>query len=196
MLILASLSSVVLHRFFYKQINMPKNKIQKQEIFRNLKEKIKKSKSVIFAGFNSLGVKDNEVLRAQLRAENSEYYVAKKTLMNLALKENKLDINVRDFDGKVAAIFSYEDEVASAKIIGNFRQNKEKKAKIFFLGGILGGQLLSKEQVEALSKLPSKTELYARLVGTINAPISGFVNVLAGNLRGLVTVLKAIEEKK
>lgn len=175
---------------------MPKNKIQKQEIFRNLKEKIKKSKSVIFAGFNSLGVKDNEVLRAQLRAENSEYYVAKKTLMNLALKENKLDINVRDFDGKVAAIFSYEDEVASAKIIGNFRQNKEKKAKIFFLGGILGGQLLSKEQVEALSKLPSKTELYARLVGTINAPISGFVNVLAGNLRGLVTVLKAIEEKK
>ncbi|MFA6995197.1 MAG: 50S ribosomal protein L10 [Patescibacteria group bacterium] len=175
---------------------MPKNKIQKQEIFRNLKEKIKKSKSVIFAGFNSLGVKDNEILRAKLRAENSEYYVAKKTLMNLALKENKLDINVRDFDGKVAAIFSYEDEVAPAKIIGNFRQNKEKETKIFFLGGILGGQLLSKDQVEALSKLPSKTELYARLVGTINAPISGFVNVLAGNLRGLVTVLKAIEEEK
>ena len=62
---------------------MPKNKLQKQEIFRNLNEKIKKSKSMVFAGFNALGVKDNENLRAKLRAENSEYYVAKKTLINL-----------------------------------------------------------------------------------------------------------------
>jgi len=175
---------------------MPKNKIQKQEIFRNLSERIKKSKSIIFAGFNALTVKDNENLRAQLRKENSEYYVAKKTLMNLAFKENKLDINVRDFDGKLAAVFSYEDEVASAKILGNFRKEKDKDTKIFFLGGILEGKLLSQAEVEALAKLPSKQELYARLVGSINAPISGFVNALAGNLRNLVYVLKAIEEKK
>jgi large subunit ribosomal protein L10 len=175
---------------------MPKNKIQKQEIFRNLSERIKKSKSIIFAGFNALTVKDNENLRAQLRKENSEYYVAKKTLMNLAFKENKLDINVRDFDGKVAAVFSYEDEVASAKILGNFRKEKDKDAKIFFLGGILEGKLLSQTEVEALSKLPSKQELYAKLVGSLNAPVSGFVNALAGNLRNLVYVLKAIEAKK
>ncbi len=175
---------------------MPKSKLQKQEIFRSLTEKIKKSKSVIFVGFNALGVKDNEELRTKLRTENGEYYVAKKTLINLALEDNKIDINVRDFEGKVAIIFSYEDEVAPAKIIGTFRQNKEQGKKIFFLGGILDGKLLSKEEVEALSKLPSKSELYAKLVGSINAPISGFVNVLAGNLRGLVTVLKAIEEKK
>lgn len=175
---------------------MPKNKLQKQEIFRTLNEKIKKSKSMVFAGFNALGVKDNENLRAKLRAENSEYYVAKKTLINLALKENKLDINVRDFDGKVAAIFSYEDEVAPAKVLGSFRKDKDKEGRVFFLGGILEGKLLSKAEVEALSQLPSKQELYARLVGSLNAPISGFVNVLAGNLRGLVTVLKAIEEKK
>lgn len=175
---------------------MPKNKIQKGEIFRNLSEKIKKSKSVVFAGFNAFGVKDNENLRAKLRSEKSEYYVAKKTLMNLALKENKLDINVRDFDGKVAAIFSYEDEVAPAKILGNFRKDKEKEGKIFFLGGILEGKLLSRKEVEDLSELPSKTELHAKLVGSLNAPISGFVNVLAGNIRNLVNVLKAIEEKK
>ena len=159
---------------------MPKNKIQKQEIFRNINEKVKKAKSVVFAGFNALGVKDNEALRAKLRAENSEYYVAKKTLMNLALKENKLDINVRDFDGKIAAIFSYEDEVAPAKILGTFRKDKDKENRIFFLGGILEGKLLSKQEVEALSELPSKTELYARVVGSINAPGSGFVTVLAG----------------
>ncbi len=175
---------------------MPKNKIQKQVIFRNLSEKIKKSKSIIFAGFNALTVKDNENLRAQLRKENSEYYVAKKTLMNLAFKENKLDINVRDFDGKMAAVFAYEDEVAPAKILGNFRKEKDKEMKIFFLGGILENKLLSQAEAEALSKLPSKQELYGRLVGSLNAPISGFVNALAGNLKNLVYVLKAIEEKK
>jgi large subunit ribosomal protein L10 len=175
---------------------MPKNKVQKGEIFRDLSEKIKKSKSIIFAGFNALGVKDNENLREQLRKENGEYYVAKKTLMNLALKENKIDLNAREFAGKVAALFAYEDEIAPAKILGNFRKDKEKTEKISFLGGILDGKLLSKEEAEALSNLPSKPELYAKIVGSLNAPVSGFVNVLAGNFRKLVYVLKAIETKK
>jgi len=174
---------------------MPKSKIQKGEIMRDLTERIKKSKSIVFAGFNALGVKDNEVLRLQLRAENGEYYVAKKTLLGRALKEQGIDnLDTKSLDGKLAVIFSYEDEVAPAKVVDAFRKDKEDK--IFFLGGILEGKLLSKTEVEALAKLPSKHELHARLVGTLNAPISGFVNVLAGNLRNLVTVLKAIEEKK
>jgi large subunit ribosomal protein L10 len=176
---------------------MPKNKIQKQEILRNIKEKLKKSKSVVFAGFNALGVKDNENLRAKLKAENSEYYVAKKTLINLAFKDSGLEnLNVRDLDGKIAAVFSYGDEVASAKILGNFLKDKEKAEKISFLGGILDNKLLSAKEVEALSKLPSRQELYAKMVGSMKAPISGLVNSLAGNLRNLVYVLKAIEAKK
>lgn len=176
---------------------MPKNKQQKQDILTTLSEKIKKSKSVVFAGFNTLGVKDNEDLRSKLLAENSEYYVAKKTLLNRAFKDSKIEgLDTRQFEGKLATIFSYEDEVAPAKIIGEFKKDKEKSDKIFFLGGILENKLLSREQVEALSQLPSKPELYAKMVGSLNAPISGFVNVLAGNLRGLVGVLKAISEKK
>ncbi|MFZ4632494.1 MAG: 50S ribosomal protein L10 [Patescibacteria group bacterium] len=175
---------------------MPKNKIQKQEILRNLSEKFKKSKSVVFAGFNALSVKDNEKLRDQLRAEHSEYYVAKKTLMNIAFKEQMEGLNVREMDGKLAAIFSYEDEIAAAKVLGNFRKEKDKEARIFFLGGILENKLLSQNEVIALSNIPSKHELYGRLVGTMNAPISGFVNALAGNLKNLVYVLKAIEGKK
>jgi len=176
---------------------MPKNKQQKEEILKSLKEKISQAKSVVFAGFDALGVKDNEDLRSKLRAENSEYYVAKKTLLEKAFESSKIeDLKTRDYEGKVAAIFSYEDEVASAKILGEFRKDKEKKDKIFFLGGILENKLLSRDQVEALSLLPSKQELYAKMVGSMNAPISGFVNVLAGNLRGLATVLKAIAEKK
>jgi Ribosomal protein L10 len=174
---------------------MPKSKIQKQEILRNLTERIKKSKSIVFTGFNALGVKDNEALRGKLREANGEYYVAKKTLLERALKEQGIEnLDTKTLDGKLAVIFSYEDEVSPAKTVDTFRKDKEDK--IFFLGGILEGKLLSKTEVEALAKLPSKQELLSRLVGTLNAPVSGFVNVLAGNLRGLVTVLKAIEEKK
>lgn len=174
---------------------MPKTKIQKKEIIRNLEEKIKKSKSIIFAGFNALTVKENEDLRNKLKAESSEYYVAKKTLLDLAFKNTKIEgLDVKSFDGKIAAVFSYEDEIASAKIIGDFKKRKDNT--VFFLGGILDNKLLSKEEVESLSKLPSKTELYAKLVGSLNSPISGFVNALNGNLRNLVYVLKAIEEKK
>lgn len=175
---------------------MPKSKIQKQEIFRDLNERIKKAKSIVFAGFNALGVKDNEMLRSKLREENSEYYVAKKTLLNLALQENKVEVNINDLEGKVAAVFSYEDEIASAKILGDFLKNKEKAGKVVFLGGILDGKFLNRAEVEALSKLPTKQELYAKLVGSLNSPISGFVNVMAGNLRSLVNVLKAVAEKK
>jgi len=174
---------------------MPKTKEQKKEILRDLAEKVKKAKSVVFAKFDGLGVKENEDLRNKLKEEGNEYYVAKKTLLDLAFKEEGIkDLNIRNFEGKVAAIFSYEDEVAPAKITGEFK--KGAPDKISFIGGILENKFISAETVEILSNLPGKQELYAKMVGSMKAPISGFVNVLSGNLRGLVCVLKAISEKK
>lgn len=174
---------------------MPKSREQKKEILKMLADKISASKSIVFAKYDALGVKENEDLRNKLRAENSEYVVAKKTLFDIALKEQKIEgINAKELEGKVAAIFGYGDEVAPAKVVFDFKKGKEEKLE--FVAGILEDKVLLKDEVEALAKLPSKLELKARLVGTLNAPISGFVNVLAGNLRGLANVLKAIEEKK
>ena len=174
---------------------MAKTKEQKKEILDGLKDKVSRSKSVVFTSFDKLGVKDNEDLRNKLRAENSEYLVAKKTLLDLAFQDSEIkDLNIKDFEGKIAVVFGYEDEVAPAKIVDEFK--KEKEDSIHFIGGILEGKFLSKEEVESLAKIPSKQELYAKIVGSINAPVSGFVNALAGNLRNLVYVLKAIEEKK
>ena len=174
---------------------MAKTKKQKEEILQKLNEKIKKAKSIVFAEFDGLGVKDNEKLRIKLKQENSEYYVAKKTLLNIALKEEKIkDLDVEKFNGRVATVFGYKDEVAPAKIVDEFKKTHEEK--INFIGGVLENNYLSAEKIQKLAKLPSKEELYAKIVGSINAPISGFVNVLAGNMRNLVYVLKAIEEKK
>jgi len=171
---------------------MPKSKQQKQVILDSLADKIGKAKTIVFAGFNALTVKDNEQLRQKLKAEDGEYYVAKKTLLGKSLKIEGL--NIRKFPGKVAAIFAYGDEVAPAKALDEFR--KGKKDKLFFVGGVLEGRAISAEEVDNLAKLPSKQQLYAQLVGSLNAPVSGFVNALSGNLRNLVYVLKAIEVKK
>ncbi|MDD5290778.1 MAG: 50S ribosomal protein L10 [Patescibacteria group bacterium] len=174
---------------------MPKSREQKKEILRDLAEKVKKAKSVVFAKFDGLGVKENENLRNKLKEEGNEYYVAKKTLLDLAFKEKGIkDLNIRNLEGKVAAIFGYEDEVAPAKITGEFK--KGTPDKISFIGGILENKFISAETVETLSNLPGKQELYAKMVGSMKAPVSGFVHVLSGNLRGLVCALKAIGEKK
>ena len=174
---------------------MAKTKAQKVVIFNDLKEKLDQSKSVVFTSFNSLTVSDNNDLRQKLREQDSEYLVVKKTLLHLALDKIGLkDIDIKQFKGKIAAVFGYADEVAPARVVADFQ--KEHKETLDFVGGILERKLISAEEVEKLSKLPGKNELYAKLVGSINAPVSGFVNVLAGNLRGLVNVLKAVQESK
>jgi large subunit ribosomal protein L10 len=174
---------------------MPKSREQKKEILENLKDKIGKSKSIVFASFDKLEVKESEELRTKLKAENSEYYVAKKTLLEKAFKDENIEnLDPRKFEGRIAAVFGYEDEVAPAKLIAEFQKDHEDK--VGFVAGILENKLLSSEEVIALSKLLSKQELYAKIVGSINAPVSGFVNVLAGNIRCFVNVLKAVEEKK
>ncbi len=174
---------------------MPKTKDQKKRIIKDITDKIGKSKSVIFTKFNGLTVKENEELRRKLKLESGEYYVAKKTLFDLAFKDAKIaGLEIKKFMGQIAAIFGYGDEVAPARVIDIFK--KDKEGKIEFLGGILENKFLDANKVSELAKLPSKLELYAKVVGSINAPVSGLVNVLAGNLRGLVNVLKAVGEKK
>jgi large subunit ribosomal protein L10 len=174
---------------------MPKTREQKKEILKQISEKISKSKSIVFTKFDALGVKENENLRQELKKENGEYLVAKKTLLGIAFKENEIEgFDPKELEGKVATIFGYADEVAPARIVDGFM--KKNEGKMTFVGGILEGRYLNAEEVSALAKLPTKQELYAQLVGSLNAPISGFVNALAGNLKNFVYVLKAIEEKK
>jgi len=176
---------------------MPRTKAQKRTILKELTEKINKAKSIVFTKFSGLTVKENEDLRLKLRQEDNEYYVAKKTLFALALKDKAIaGLDVKTFDGQIAAVFGYADEVAPAKIVAQFKQDKEKENKIEFIGGILENKFINAAEVLSLSQLPSQRELYAKIVGSIKAPVSGLVNALAGNLRSLVYVLRAIEEKK
>lgn len=174
---------------------MPKTKAQKAHILKDLKDKISRSKSIVFAKFNGLSVRDSEILRRELKGQSSEYLVIKKTLLDLAFKEKATaGLNPKELDGQIAAVFGYGDEISPAKTIDKFK--KEREGKIDFAGGILENKFIAAAEVAALAKLPGRIELIAQIVGSINAPVSGLVNVLSGNLRGLVNVLKAVGEKR
>jgi len=174
---------------------MPKTKKQKKVIIDELIEKVKKSKSIIFATFSKLPVKQNEELRNELKKEQSEYFVAKKTLLGLALKNSGINgASIKECKQNISAVFGYNDEVAPAKIIEKFKKANPDTVEIY--GGVLDNIYISKDQAIDLAKIPSKQELYAKIVGSINAPVLGLVNVLAGNIRNLVNVLQNISEKK
>lgn len=172
---------------------MPKTKDQKREDLKNLEDKFTRTKAAVFVNFSGLNVKDTTSLRSSLRKEGIDYGVAKKTLIKIAMDKTGYEgVDPKQFDGNVAAVFGYDDEVAPAKILKQFKSQHEA---LKILGGILEKKYIDSAKVMELANIPGKQELLAKLVGSINSPVSGFVNVLAGNLRGLVQVLKSMSEK-
>ncbi|MBU4422055.1 50S ribosomal protein L10 [Candidatus Parcubacteria bacterium] len=168
---------------------MPKTKEQKKHQIDKLIKKLQDNKSVVFANYNGLKVKETEALRAKCRENALDCGMAKKNLLRLALKN--LGIENIELEGEVIALFG-NDEVAPAKTAAEFAK-KHEALKI--IAGVVDGKFATQKEIVALAKLPSREELLAKMVGSINAPISGFVNVLAGNIRNLVYVLNAIKSK-
>ena len=166
----------------------------KEKIVQNLSDKFSRAKSIVFLGFKGLTVKEDGELRSSLRSEDIDYKVARKTLIKRGLKEVNIEgVEDLELEGPVGTAVSYDDEVAPARLANEYAKTN-KKLKL--LGGYVSNKYLDAAEIKALSLLPGKDQLRAQLVGTINAPVSGFVNVLAGNIRGLVNVLKAIEDDK
>lgn len=172
---------------------MAKTKEQKQAQVDVLLEHMKSAKSAVFANFQGLTVPETEELRAQCRENNIIFTASKKTLLQRVFDEMNIDGDVQKYVGGVGIAFGMEDEVAPAQIVAKFAKDHDV---VTLFGGMLEGSYISDEKVAALSELPSKQQLYAKLVGSLNSPMSGFANVLAGNMRGLVTVLGAIKDKK
>lgn len=173
---------------------MPKNRQQKQTTVDSLETGLKEAKAVVFANFQGLTVAKAEDLRRKARAEGVKVLVAKKTLVKKALHDvGQTTIEPKSFMGGIATFMSASDEVAAAKIVYTFAKENEI---VTIYGGILEGKFIDAAAVKNLASLPSKHELLSKLVGTLNAPISGFVTALSGNLRNFVSVLNNIKDKK
>jgi large subunit ribosomal protein L10 len=172
---------------------MPKTRQQKEVTVQELSALLKTAKSLVFASYEKLPVKEIETLRRSAREQGVAYAVAKKTLLARAMRDAGYTVDPKDFAGNFATLLGLEDEVAPAKLVAAFAKEHEAMK---IVGGVLEKKAMDTAAVVALATLPSKQQLLGQLVGTLQAPISGFANVLAGNIRGLATVLTAIKEAK
>ena len=175
---------------------MPSEKVlqAKQQIVAELSEKLNSSVAGVVVDYKGLTVADDTKLRAELRAAGVEYFVVKNTLLKIATKGSNLEGLHSVLEGTTAIALSKEDPVVAAKILSKYADDKAIPFSI--KAGFVDGSVLDANGVNALAKLPSKEVLIAQALGGLNAPISGFANVLAANLRGLVVALNAIAEKQ
>ncbi len=167
-------------------------KTQKQNLVKDLAERLAKIKAAVFADYTGLSVAKMTDLRKKLREQGIEIKVVKKTLIDLAVKKVNIEnVDTKKMAGQVALIMGYGDEISPAKVLYNFAKTEEK---IKILGGVLENRFIDIQRVLSLAILPSKQELLAKIVGSIAAPLAGLVNVLQGNLRNLVCVLSQIKK--
>ena len=182
---------------------MAQTKDQKQKILDELKELLSRQKAVVLVGISGLKVKELSELRKKLKASGSKIKVLKKTLAKLAFAEKKIDgdegkssssssiFDREEMKTELAFVFGLEDEISPAKNAFQFSKENEN---LKILGGFIEGQFKEAEEMIVLAQIPSKEELFARLVGSISSPISGLVCVLQGNIKGLIYALNAIKK--
>jgi len=171
---------------------MAKTRLQKEQTVAELLGYFGTMKSAVFVNYQGLKVKEADELRRSADKEKVTYTVSKKTLLTKALKSTGVDFDATTLVGMIG-VATADDEIAAAKLIAEFGKTHES---LKILGGVVDGKVVDAAAIKALATLPSREQLLGQLVGVINGPVSGFVNVLAGNLRGLVNVLNAVKDSK
>jgi large subunit ribosomal protein L10 len=173
------------------------NRTDKTELAAVLKEKFSKANVALFADYKGLTAVQADDLRRLLRVTNTEVKVLKNNVARLVTKEGKMGEHAKTLMdtvvGPTLVAFAYGDPAAAAKVIHKFAQDNEA---LKLKDSLMGDKRIGAAEVEQLAKLPSKEVLLAKMLGTMNAPITNFVGVLAAVPRSLVTVLSAIEKKK
>jgi large subunit ribosomal protein L10 len=173
------------------------NRTEKTALADSLKDKFSKAQVALFADYKGLTATQADDLRRLLRTQKAEVKVLKNNIARLITKDGKMGDEAKNLmDGLVGptlVAFAYGDPAAAAKIIHKFSQDNEA---LRLKDSLMGEKRLDVSGVEELAKLPAKEVLVAKLLGTMNAPITNFVGVLAAVPRGMVTVLSAIEKKK
>lgn len=158
-----------------------------------LKEIFVNSKCTVLVDFCGLTVAQDTELRRKMREAGVSYEVNKNTLIRIAAQEAGVEGLEAYLEKNTAVASSAEDPVAVAKVVCEFaKTNKQLVVK----AGVLDGKVISADEVKALAALPPKEVLIAKVLGSMNAPITGFVNVLQGTIRNVVYALDAVRKAK
>ena len=169
---------------------MPSEKtleLKKQQVAA-LSEALKSSCAGIIVDYKGISVADDTALRKKLREGGNTYSVVKNTLLSRALK----DAGIEGLDSYLEGSYSENDYTSAAKALFEYA---DKHKNFTVKAGFIDGAAIDAAGVKNLADLPPKEVLIAKVLGGLNAPISGLANVLNGTIRGLAIVLNAIAEK-
>ena len=167
---------------------------EKEQIIAEVADKISHAKGLFFADFSGITVEEVNELRREFRKSDCDYRVVKNTLAQKALERvTGYDMVYDRLIGPTAIAFGYEDAAAPAKIIKKFR---DKHQKLDVRVCVVERQVFEGNRLDELAKLPTRAELIAGILSSIQAPISGVVSALHAVMRDLVGVIDAIEKKK
>jgi large subunit ribosomal protein L10 len=165
----------------------------KEQTVGEIKDRFARASAVILVDYRGLTVKELQELRVKLRESGSELRVYKNTLTEIAMRELAMPDLGSLLEGPSAFTFAYGDPVAPAKTLVAFQKDhKELELK----GGFIERAVVDASGVKSLASLPSREELVAKLLGTMQNPVGGFVRVLAGPAGAFARVLQAIADQK
>lgn len=165
----------------------------KSEKIDAMKAKFEKAQVAVVTEYKGYSVEEITNLRRNLQKEGGDYTVTKNTLAKIAIKGTEFEALADLCKGPVAIAFGFEDQVSPAKIVSKFIKDS-KKGEI--LGAVLDGKVLSVEEIKALANLPSKEELYAKMLGSINSPASGIVGSINAVMASLTRAVAAVRDQK
>lgn len=169
------------------------DRAEKGKIIEGLKDRAERAQVAIVTDFQGLSVAQLTPLRAKLHEAGCDYQVVKNTLARLAFSETPHTVLGEKLKYSCAVAFGYDDPVVAAKVVVEFAK---KNDKFSVRCASLNGKLLDEAAVKALSDLPSREQLLAQVLGTMNAVPQNFVCLFANVLRGMLNVLSALKEKK
>lgn len=166
---------------------MPITREQKEVLVAKLADDLAKAQALILTDYRGLPTAELGQLRRQLRGMQSGLHIVKNTLVELALKRAGLPVPEDLLDGPTAIAFCQSDIAGPAKALDSFLKDKEIKVK----GAILSGRVLKGAEVSILVNMPTREQLYGRLLGTIHAPATQAAGVIASGIRQVMNVLQA-----
>lgn len=142
---------------------------EKQVVIDEIKAKLEKAQSAVVVDYIGITVAQADAMRKKLREANVDYTVYKNTLVKRAIEGTQFEGLAEVLEGPSAFAFGYEDAIAPARILNGIFKDYKKMA---FKAGVVDGTLFDATGVEAIAVLPSRDELIAKFMGSIQSPVS------------------------